>query len=42
MDVVSLGPTLLSPHTTNERFEIATAQPFWDLLTKTLEEIPEK
>ena len=42
MDVVSLGPTLLSPHTTNERFEIATAQPFWDLLTKTLEEIPVK
>ena len=42
MDVVSLGPTLLSPHTTNERFEIATAEPFWQLLTKTLEEIPEK
>ncbi|MGI6223298.1 MAG: aminoacyl-histidine dipeptidase [Prevotella sp.] len=42
MDVVSMGPTLLSPHTTNERFEIATAEPFWKLLTKTLEEIPEK
>lgn len=42
LDVVSLGPTLLSPHTTNERFEIATAEPFWNLLTKTLEEIPEK
>lgn len=42
LDVVSMGPTLLSPHTTSERFKIDTAQPFWDLLTKTLEEIPEK
>lgn len=42
MDVVSMGPTLLSPHTTSERFKIDTAQPFWNLLTKTLEEIPEK
>lgn len=42
LDVVSLGPTLLSPHTTNERFEISTAEPFWNLLTKTLEEIPER
>lgn len=42
MDVVSLGPTLMSPHTTNERFEIASAQPFWNLLTAVLEQIPEK
>lgn len=42
MDVVSMGPTLLSPHTTNERFEIATAEPFWRLLTTALEQIPEK
>ena len=42
MDVVSLGPTLKSPHTTSERFEIATAEPFWKLLTTTLEQIPEK
>ena len=42
LDVVSLGPTLLSPHTTNERFEISTAEPFWNLLTKALEEIPER
>lgn len=42
MDVVSLGPTLMSPHTTNERFEIATAQPFWNLLTAVLEQISEK
>lgn len=42
LDVASLGPTLLSPHTTNERFEIATAEPFWKLLTQVLEEIPVK
>lgn len=42
MDVVSLGPTLLSPHTTSERFKIDTAEPFWKLLTATLEQVPEK
>ena len=42
MDVVSLGPTLLSPHTTSERFKIDTAEPFWKLLTAALEQIPEK
>ncbi|MBM6993477.1 MAG: aminoacyl-histidine dipeptidase [Prevotella sp.] len=42
MDVVSMGPTIRSPHTATERFEIATAEPFWKLLVKTLEEIPEK
>ncbi len=39
MDIVSLGPTLRSPHTTNERCEIATVEPFWRLLTKTLADI---
>lgn len=42
LDVVSLGPTIRSPHTAAERFEVATAKPFWDLLVKTLEEIPVK
>lgn len=42
MEVVSLGPTLRSPHTVNERFEIATAEPFWHLLTEVLELVPEK
>lgn len=40
LDVVSLGPTLRSPHTTNERALIETAAPFWELLKKALEEIP--
>jgi len=42
MDVVSLGPTLRSPHTTTERCLIASIAPFWELLKKALEVIPEK
>ena len=42
LDVVSLGPTMKSPHTTTERALIATVAPFWELLKKTLEEIPMK
>ena len=42
MDVVSFGPTLLSPHTTTERFEIATAEPFWKMLIAVLEQTPKK
>ena len=42
LDVVSLGPTMKSPHTTTERALIASVAPFWQLLKKTLEEIPVK
>ena len=42
MDVVSMGPTLCSPHTTTERCLIPTIAPFWNLLVQTLEEIPVK
>ena len=42
LDVVSLGPTLRSPHTTTERCLIPTVAPFWELLKKALEEIPTK
>ena len=42
LDVVSLGPTMKSPHTTTERALWATVEPFWQLLKKTLEEVPEK
>ena len=42
LDVVSLGPTLRSPHTTSERCLISSIAPFWELLKKTLEDIPEK
>ena len=42
LDVVSLGPTLRSPHTTTERCLIPTVEPFWQLLKKTLEDVPAK
>lgn len=42
LDVVSLGPTLRSPHTTSERCYIPTVEPFWKLLKKTLEDAPGK
>lgn len=42
LDICSFGPTLRSPHTPNERCLWATVPKFWDLLTKTLENIPEK
>ncbi len=42
LDVVSLGPTMKSPHTTIERAYIPTVEPFWALLKKALEEIPMK
>ena len=42
LDVVSLGPTMKSPHTTTERALIETVAPFWELLKKTLADVPEK
>jgi dipeptidase D len=42
LDVVSLGPTMKSPHTTTERALIETVEPFWQLLKKTLEDVPTK
>lgn len=42
LDVVSLGPTMKSPHTTQERALIETVAPFWQLLAKTLEDVPAK
>ena len=42
LDVVSLGPTIRSPHTTTERALVETVAPFWQLLRKTLEDIPQK
>ena len=42
LDVVSLGPTMKSPHTTTERAYIPSVAPFWALLKQALEEMPEK
>ena len=42
LDVVSLGPTIRSPHTTAERCLIATAAPFWALIKQALLEVGDK
>ena len=42
LDVVSLGPTMRSPHTTSERCLISKVAPFWELLKKTMAEAPVK
>ena len=42
LDICSFGPTLLSPHTPTERAQWPSTTKFWDLLVKTLEEIPAK
>ena len=42
LDVVSFGPTMRSPHTTSERCLIKTIAPFWELVKKTLAEVPAK
>lgn len=42
LDICSFGPTLLSPHTPTERAHWPSTTKFWNLLVKTLEEIPAK
>ena len=41
-DMVSMGPTLMSPHSPDERALIPTVQKVWDFLQAVLEAIPEK
>ena len=41
-DMVSCGPTILSPHSPDERVNIPSVRKWWDFLVKVLEEIPEK
>ena len=41
-DMVSIGPTLLSPHSPDERAHIPSVQKVWDFLQKVLVNIPEK
>ena len=42
LQVISMGPTIRSPHTTTERVLHATVEPFWETLKLALETIPEK
>lgn len=41
-DMVSFGPTLMSPHSPDERAYIPSVQKAWDFLKGVLEAIPEK
>lgn len=41
-DMVSMGPTLMSPHSPDERAYIPSVQKAWDFLKAVLEAIPEK
>jgi len=39
MEMVSFGPTIVDPHSPNERVQISTVQSFWNYLKATLEKI---
>lgn len=41
-DMVSCGPTIMSPHSPDERAEIPSVGKWWEFIKATLEEIPEK
>ena len=41
-DMVSCGPTILSPHSPDERVNIASVGRCWDFVKATLENIPQK
>lgn len=42
LDMVSIGPTLCSPHSPDERVNVASVGKFWDFVVKVLENAPKK
>ncbi len=42
MDMVSIGPTIIGPHSPDERVHIVSVGKYWQLLTALLKAIPEK
>ena len=42
LDMISFGPTLRSPHSPDERAYIPSVQRFYDFLTATLAQVPER
>lgn len=42
LDMISFGPTILSPHSPSERVEIASVERFYQLLCYTIENAPTK
>ena len=41
-DMISVGPTIVSPHSPDEKTEIVSVKKFWDYLLETLKSIPVK
>jgi dipeptidase D len=41
-DMISFGPTMVAPHSPDERVYIPSVQRFWDFLTEILKNAPEK
>jgi dipeptidase D len=41
-DMISVGPTIVSPHSPDEKAEIASVKKFWNYLVETLKNIPVK
>lgn len=39
-DMISCGPTIMSPHSPDERVKIDTVEKWWRFVTKTLETVP--
>ena len=42
LDMISFGPTICYPHSPDEKVEIASVAKFYDFLTQTLRNIPQK
>lgn len=40
LDMISIGPTIVDPHSPSERISISTTKKFWDLLLDVLKSIP--
>lgn len=41
-DMISFGPTIMNPHSPNERVNIPSVKMFWDYLVETLKNVPQK
>jgi dipeptidase D len=41
-DMISFGPTIMNPHSPDERVNIDSVKKFWDYLLATLKNIPKK
>ena len=41
-DMISVGPTIVSPHSPDEKTEIESVRKFWDYLVETIKNIPLK